>query len=145
MRDQEQLSRDNLGWLLAKSSQRWNEVLADQFREAGFPEVRPSFGSVLVPLYERDGLRMGELARCSGLSKQALTTLVRKVEAAGLVVRTPDPKDARAVRVSLTERGEELRPVAEHVLSELEARVRMRLSETDLDRVVDALRKVMEL
>ncbi len=145
MRDQEQLSRDNLGWLLAKSSQRWNEVLADQFRDAGFPEVRPSFGSVLVPLYERDGLRMGELARCSGLSKQALTTLVRKVEAAGLVVRTPDPKDARAVRVTLTERGEELRPVAEHVLSELEARVRMRLSETDLARVVDALRKVMEL
>lgn len=145
MRDQEQLSRDNLGWLLAKSSQRWNEVLADQFREAGFPEVRPSFGSVLVPLYERDGLRMGELARCSGLSKQALTTLVRKVEAAGLVVRTPDTKDARAVRVSLTERGEELRPVAELVLSELEARVRIRLSETDLDCVVDALRKVMEL
>jgi len=145
VRDQEQLSRDNLGWLLAKSSQRWNEVLADQFREAGFPEVRPSFGSVLVPLYERDGLRMGELARCSGLSKQALTTLVRKVEAAGLVVRTPDTKDARAVRVSLTERGEELRPVAELVLSELEARVRIRLSETDLDCVVDALRKVMEL
>jgi len=143
--DQKPLSRDNLGWLLAKSSHRWNELLAEQFRAAGFSEVRPAFGSVLVPLYEQDGLRMGDLARRSGLSKQALTTLVRAVEAAGLVLRTRDPMDARAFRVSLTERGEKLRPVAESVLRELEERVRSRLPETDLDRVVDALRKVMEL
>ncbi len=145
MGDERPLTRDNLGWLLAKSSQRWNELLAEQFREAGFSEVRPSFGSVLVPLYEQDGLRMGDLARRSGLSKQALTTLVRAVEAARLVVRTRDPDDARAFRVSLTERGEDLRPVAEHALRELEARVRTQLPDADFDRVVDALRKVAEL
>ena len=63
-----EVTRDNLGWLLAKASQRWNEQLERGFREAGHPEVRASFGSVLVPLFEEDGLRMGELARGSGLS-----------------------------------------------------------------------------
>ena len=44
-----ELSRDNLGWPLAKATQWWNERLEAGFREAGFPEVRPSFGSVVVP------------------------------------------------------------------------------------------------
>ena len=38
--------RDNLGFLLAKASQRWNELLHQRFVAAGFPEVRPAYGSV---------------------------------------------------------------------------------------------------
>jgi DNA-binding MarR family transcriptional regulator len=140
-----ELSRDNLGWLLAKASQRWNEQLDAGFHAAGFSEVRPSHGSVLVPLFEEDGLRMGELARRSGLSKQAMTTLVRSVEAAGLVARVRDPEDGRAFRVSLTERGVALRPAAERVLADLAARARTRLSEAELHTLRTSLRKVVEL
>ncbi len=49
-------------YLFAKATQRWNELLAERFAAAGHPDVRPSSGSVLLPLYEQDGLRMGELA-----------------------------------------------------------------------------------
>src|ERR671919_2504205 len=96
------LNRSNLGCLLAKASHRWNELLLERFRAAGFPEVRPAYGSVLVPLFEEDGLRMGELARRSRLSKQTMTTLVRLAERDGLVQRRPDPADGRAARVHLT-------------------------------------------
>jgi DNA-binding MarR family transcriptional regulator len=140
-----ELGRDTLGWLLAKAAQRWNELLEAAFDEAGFPEVRPAYGSVLLPLYEEDGLRMSELARRSRLSKQAMTTLVRSVEEAGLVSRTRDPEDGRAYRVSLTERAVELRPVAEVVLEELAARARQTLSEEELDDLHTSLRKVVEL
>jgi DNA-binding MarR family transcriptional regulator len=139
-----ELTRDNLGWLLAKASQSWNQRLEEAFRAAGFPEVRPSFGSVLVPLYEEDGLRMGELSRRSGLSKQAMTSLVRTVEAAGLVAREQDPTDARAYRVSLSPRGRELRPVAERVLRELAGWTRARLSDAELEQLFVSLRKVVE-
>lgn len=140
-----ELTRDNLGWLLAKALQRWNERLEAGFRSAGFPEVRPSYGSVLVPLYEEDGLRMGELAQRSGLSKQAMTTLVRAVEDAGLVTRARDSEDGRAYRVSLTARGNELRPVAETVLAELAASARSELSDEELTTLFTSLRKVVEL
>jgi DNA-binding MarR family transcriptional regulator len=140
-----ELNRDNLGWLLAKATQRWNERLEEGFRAAGFPEVRPSFGSVLVPLYEEDDLRMGELGRRSGLSKQAMTTLVRSVEEAGLVSRVRDAADGRAYRVSLTDRGQALRPVAEDVLRDLAARAQERLSDEELQDLFESLRKVVEL
>ena len=140
-----ELTRENLGWLLAKASQRWNEQLAAAFHDAGFPEARPSYGSVLVPLVEEDGLRMGELAARAGLSKQAMTTLVRSVEEAGLVSRARDASDGRAYRVSLTPRGNELRAVAERALAELSARVGAQLSASELRMLVVSLRKVVQL
>jgi DNA-binding MarR family transcriptional regulator len=139
-----ELNRDNLGWLLAKASQRWNERLAEAFREAGFPSVRPSFGSVLVPLYEEDRLTMTELGRRSGLSKQSMTTLVRAVEAAGFVTRERDETDARAYRISLGPRGQELRPVAERVLADLVADVRSLLGDRELELVLEGLHKLAE-
>src|SRR5437773_1331910 len=51
------LTRENLGFLLAKASQRWNELLHERFAAAGYPDVRPAYGSLLIPLYEEDGLR----------------------------------------------------------------------------------------
>lgn len=76
-------------------SQRWNELLYDRFVAAGFPEVRPAYGSLLIPLYEEDGLRQGELARRARLSKQTMTTMARALERDGLVERRVDQSDAR--------------------------------------------------
>src|SRR5919202_1035195 len=85
---------DNLGFLLAKASARWNERLARAFATRGFGEVRPSYGSLLLPLFEQDGLRMGELARRARLPKQTMTTLVRQLERDALVTRERDADDA---------------------------------------------------
>lgn len=114
------LTRENLGFLLAKAGQRWNELLYERFAAAGFPEVRPAYGSLLIPLYEEDGLRQGELARRAGLSKQTMTTMARALERAGLVESRADAEDARATRLYLTGRARDFRPVAEQTLAELE-------------------------
>jgi hypothetical protein len=45
-------TRENLGFLLAKASQRWNELLHQRFAAAGYPEVRPLYGSIPLPLFE---------------------------------------------------------------------------------------------
>jgi len=139
------LTRDDLGFLLAKASQRWNELLAERFAAAGFPEVRPSYGSILIPLYEEDGLRMGEIARRARLSKQAMTTMVRLLERDGLVERRPDPQDGRAALVFLTRRARAFRPVAEAALRELDRLARRRLGTGTADTVSAALGQLAEL
>jgi DNA-binding MarR family transcriptional regulator len=139
------ITRENLGFQLAKASQRWNELLAAGFSEHGFPEVRPSYGSVLVPLFEDDGLRMGEIAKRSRLSKQTMTTMVRLAERDGLVVREPDPEDARAVRVLLSDRARRFAPVAARVLKRMEERVADVLEEQGKRRLGDALTELAKL
>ena len=138
-------TREDLGFLLAKASQRWNELLAERFRELGYPEVRPSYGSVLVPLFEEDGLRMGQLAARSRLSKQTMTTMVRLLERDGLVTRDRDPEDGRAFRVRLTARATRFEPVAREVLRELHQKVGERLGRQERQALANALKEVMQL
>jgi DNA-binding MarR family transcriptional regulator len=138
-------SRENLGFLLAKASQRWNELLQEAFAREGFPEVRASYGSVLLPLFEEDGLRMGEIATRSRLSKQTMTTMVRLAERDGLVERRADDSDRRATRVHLTARGRRFKPVAERVLAELDEIAREALGERSLaatERALGALSRL---
>jgi DNA-binding MarR family transcriptional regulator len=139
------LSRSDTGFLLAKAAQRWNELLAERFALAGFDEVRPSFGSILVPLFEEDGLRMGELARRARLSKQTVTTQVRAVERAGLIRRALDDRDGRATRVWLTGRARDLEPVAEATLEGLDRVLRSALGRRDVERLRGALQEVIDL
>ncbi|HET6547983.1 MAG TPA: MarR family transcriptional regulator [Solirubrobacter sp.] len=140
-----QATTDNLGFLLAKASARWNELLSEAFRDAGFGDVRPSYGSVLVPLFETEPLRIGEIAARSRLSKQTMTTMVRLCERDGLVERRPDPDDGRATQVVLTARSRAFRPVAERVLVDLEQRVLGRVGRSNQQALERALKGVMEL
>ena len=139
------MGRDDLGFLLAKAAQRWNELLAERFVAAGFEEVRPSYGSVLLPLFEEDGLRMGDLARRGRLSKQTMTELVRRLERSGLVERRADPDDGRASQIFLTDRSRELEPVAAEVLRDLDRLVRHRLDPARVGELKAALRTLAEL
>ena len=112
--------------------QRWNDMLREGFAREGFPQVRPSFGSVLVPLFEEDGLRLGELARRSHLTKQTMTTMVRVVEKAGLIRVRADPEDGRAARVWLTAEARRFEPAAERVLARLDRAAARGCAATDL-------------
>ena len=135
----------NTGFLLAKATQRWNELLLERFRAAGFPEVRASYGSVLLPLFEQDGQRMGEIGRRARLSKPSMTALVRQCESDGLVRRERDPADGRAFRVVLTARGRRFGEVAEEVLRELDGLVAARLGREEVDALARGLKGVMDL
>jgi DNA-binding MarR family transcriptional regulator len=138
-------SRANVGFELAKASQRWNELLYEEFSARGYGEVRPAYGSILLPLFEEDGLRMGALAARARLSKQTMTTVIRLMEEAGLVTREPDPQDGRAVLVRLTARSREFAPVAGQVVAELEGRIARRLAPDDYRALRAGLKEVMDL
>jgi DNA-binding MarR family transcriptional regulator len=140
-----QATRENLGFLLAKASQRWNELLAERLAERGYPEVRPAYGSILIPLFEQDGLRMGELAARARLAKQTMTTMVRLLERDGLVTRKRDRDDARATRVYLTARARAFRSVAAEVLGELDRLVARRLGSRRRSTLTATLKEVLEL
>jgi len=145
MKRRRHADRDNLGFLLAKASQRWNELLYERFCAAGYPEVRPSYGSVLLPLFEEDGLRMGQIAQRARLSKQTMTTMVRLCERDGLVRRERDPGDARASRIYLSDRGRAFQPAAGKVLRELDVRVLATLGQRRREALLRALKEVMNL
>jgi DNA-binding MarR family transcriptional regulator len=139
------VTRDDIGFLLAKATQHWNELLTERFAAAGYDDIRASYGSVLLPLYEEDGLRMGELARRARLSKQTMTDMIRRLERDGLIERRSDANDARAFLIFLTARSRRFKPVAAATLSELDRLVRRRLGSKRLAELQESLRDLMEI
>ena len=140
-----QATTSNLGFLLAKASQRWNALRGERFAAGGFPEVRPSYGSVLLPLFEQDRLRMGQLAARAQLSKASITKLVGMCERDALVVRERDRADRRAFRVRLTPRARAFQLLAEEVLTELEEMVLHALGRQQTSALSAALKGIAEL
>lgn len=137
--------RENIGFLLAKASQRWNVLLYEKFCEAKYREVRPAYGSILIPLFEEDGLQIGELAKRARLSKQTMTTLLKLMEAGGLVARQRDQRDARASRIYLTEYSRQFKSVAFRVLEEMDELIGKRLSKRDISILRRSLNELMKL
>lgn len=85
--------------------QRWSE---DQARAAGLTHVQHQ---LLVAVKGHPGDEPPTVSDLSGYLLQrhhSTVELVDRAEAAGLVRRTPDPRDARLVRVRLTARGEQI-------------------------------------
>ncbi|MEU6424669.1 MarR family transcriptional regulator [Microbispora sp. NPDC046973] len=89
---------------LVRSTFLVNAVYANSAREYGLTQQQ---GQLLCVLMAQP-YGMSELGATLGLAKSSLTGLVDRSERHGLVRRTPDPQDSRAVRVSLTRQGAKL-------------------------------------
>jgi DNA-binding MarR family transcriptional regulator len=66
-----------------------------------------SVGSLLTlrRLDDEGPQRITDLAAAELVAQPTMTGIVRRLEQDGLVVRTPDPQDARASRIALTDAG----------------------------------------
>ena len=63
---------------------------------------------LLGTIDDRGEARISDLADLDHCSQPTMTTQVRRLENAGLVARTADPHDARAVRIQITETGSDM-------------------------------------
>lgn len=60
---------------------------------------------LLSTIDDRGQARISDLAALDNCSQPTMTTQVRRLEDAGLVTRTADPGDARAVLIAITDEG----------------------------------------
>jgi len=100
---------------------------------------------LLSAIEDQGSARISDLAALDHCSQPTMTTQVRRLEDAGLVSRTADPADARAVLISITpegvntlaqvraDRGAVIDPYLE------------RLDEADRQTLVDAVRVMRSL
>lgn len=96
---------------------------------------------VMLVLWETDGIGVGELGARLFLDSGTLTPLLKRMEAAGLLVRERALEDERRVIVTLSETGRALRSKAEHVPLEVGCAAGCKLSElTQLTAQLQTLR-----
>ena len=116
----EQLGPGTVGSLVWRLSMAWRVEVDRAVVELGLTHAKYA---LLASLYGLD--RAGdhptqrELADHTGLEPLYVSKLARALEAAGLISRTPDRDDARAVRLELTAEGRAVARRAVTVVAEL--------------------------
>ena len=100
----------------------------------GFEGLTPAFAG-LIPLLDATGARASALAQRSGVTKQAMSQLVRELEARGYVEQVPDPTDTRAKIIRLTKRGVALRAACLLVRDDIQALAAATLGKSGLVRL----------
>jgi DNA-binding MarR family transcriptional regulator len=109
-----------LARLLAVGYAQLVEGLHERLAAAGWDDVRPAYGFVLLSLRGRES-SVSELAGLLGVSKQATSKLLDQMAAGEYVTRVTSTADARQRMVALAPRGRRLLAVVEEIYAELEA------------------------
>ena len=92
------------GFLLAKVHQVSSRVFARLLREEGGFPINPAQGRILFALWRKGGaIPVGELSKETALEPSTLTSMLDRLETAGLVRRSASPGDRRLVLVERTE------------------------------------------
>jgi len=106
--------------LLFKAARLANEHALSRVAQAPTgPQVRPAH-TALFPHLDFDGIRLTELARRVGVTKQAVGQLVDDLAALGMVERVSDPADSRAKLIRFSRLGYAALLQGLTVLSELQ-------------------------
>jgi DNA-binding MarR family transcriptional regulator len=106
--------------------------------------VRVGQHIVLTVLWEQDGLTPGEIARRLGVATPTIVNTATRMEEADLVVRRPDPADARLVRLHLTARGRAVREPVREARAELERQATATLTAAEREHLRTALTKIID-
>ncbi len=67
-------------------------------------------GRILYVLWQQEHLPLRDIADRTGLAATTLTSMIDRMETAGLVRRISDPDDRRKTLLSLTEKARQLQP-----------------------------------
>jgi DNA-binding MarR family transcriptional regulator len=110
----------NFAPALAAAGRALTATMMAKVASCGFKDMTPAFAS-LMPLLDATGARPSTLAQRAGITKQAISQLVRELEARGYVEQVPDSTDTRAKIVRLTNRGVDIKAACAEVKHELQS------------------------
>ena len=101
-----------------RALQRWIEARPESWEGISAAQV-----GLLFVLRARGDAAVGEIATELGVAPAGVTNLSKRMQAAGMVERVADARDARLTRLRMTGSGQEASTRAGEVLVELNARL----------------------
>src|SRR5437867_1297323 len=120
---------------------------ARRLRQEAGADLSPSQTAALATIERRGPLTPSELAEAERIQRPTATRVLARLEAAGLVERTADPRDGRSFLVSLADPG---RAALRGMRTRKDAWLAHRLSELDgderaaLERAAGILERMLE-
>ncbi len=132
------------GFLIAQVHQMGGRVFWRLLRRRGIRDLNPAQGRIMFVLWQLDtvGVGVDELARRTSLGKSTLSSMLDRLEHAGLVTRSRSVDDRRRVVVARTDRDRSLEEVYRRVSDEMIGLFYEGMSEQEIDRFEGYLERI---
>ena len=127
--------------LNGKVSTAINRKLSRNFRQEGV-DITPEQWTILLSLWEKDGITQQELCNATFKDKPSMTRLIDNMERQHLVVRISDKRDRRTNLIHLTKTGRELEGKAFVIANQTLKEALKEVSMDDLKIAQEVLRKI---
>jgi DNA-binding MarR family transcriptional regulator len=133
-----------MGFLLSRATWAMNNFVNRMLRESGLADISVAYFAVLQGLWDKDGLNISDLGDRAHLEKSTMTSLIDRMEGAGLLRREDHPTDRRAYKICLTTRGKELKEKLDQVVSRVYTHLTRGIPEKDLQKSIEVCRGLIK-
>ena len=133
-----------MGFLLSRATWAMNNAVNRLLRENGHADVSVAYFAVLQALWDNDRLSITDLGEKAQLEKSTMTSLIDRMEGAGLVRREDHPTDRRAYQIWLTSRGREIEQKLDEVVSRAYKHLTRGIAEEDLQKSIKVCKRLIQ-
>ncbi|MGW7254444.1 MarR family winged helix-turn-helix transcriptional regulator [Streptomyces sp. NPDC054834] len=126
-------------WILGRAAARGRALVAEALAAQ---DMKMWHHVVLSAVRDLAPVAQADLGRSIGLDPKDLVGVLNDLQAAGLVVRAPDPRDRRKNAVSLTDEGARLLTRCEKAAREANDALLAPLSAAERDQFMDLLTRI---
>lgn len=107
------------GFLISQIKLIGGRVFEKILAKENISEFNGAQGKILYVLWQKDNISIIELSKLVGLANTTLTSMLDRMEEAGLIKRLPDPDDRRKNLIALTDKAKSLRGKYDQVSQEM--------------------------
>ena len=101
-------------------------------------------GKILDTLWQKDGLSANEIGKATGLANSTLTSMLDRMETAGLVKRVRSEEDRRVVRIYLDDKAQECKKLYKKVSEEMTSIYFQGFQEKEIEEFEHYLLRVLQ-
>ncbi len=131
------------GFLISQIHQLQGRAFEKMLKESEVDAFNGAQGRILYVLWEHDKLSITEIGRLTSLAKTTLTSMLDRMEKAGLLVRIPDTRNRRQIFVSITDKAKEYRNKYDMVSEKMNSLFYQGFSEAEITEFEDILKRII--
>ena len=131
------------GYLISRIKQTGARIFDRMLSASGIDAFNGAQGRILYVLWQHENISISSLSTKTSLANTTLTSMLDRMESAGLIVRNPDPQDRRTKLIALTGKAKALHGDYQRISEQMNERYYAGFTEPEIRQFESYLQRVL--
>jgi len=136
------IHQGNFLYAISKIRQNLFSFLEKEMADKKITDISPSDGDILFALDRQGPLSVQEIAALTVKDKSTVSSVIKKLEERGFVIRERSGDDSRYVIITLTEKGKKIKPLLWKISASMNEKMFKGLSDREKQQLFELMEKI---